>query len=251
MTLRSVAGDSAGKCRRASTRDPTGSAVAMYSRMRAIKTSRGRTSIRFFVTIGADEVKIGRQRAVASEQLDKERVREQESLFAEPRPAVVDPQEAALAPRLHAACEGGVVGRAQDQVRGGHTVDRAQSEDQALTERLALGQSLGRVDRQPTLFDEGAVARQRLRVAVTNVADEATAARPGREVLAASPVDLVVARARARSRPVRDLVVLETARAAPKAARAPRASWSRPRTGRIESSSDCTPRLTRLTPAAR
>src|SRR3989442_7201123 len=110
---------------------------------------------------------MGRQRAVASEQLDKERVREQESLFAEPRPAVVDPQEAALAPRLHAECEGGVVGRAQDQVRGGHTVDRAQSEDQALTERLALGQSLGRVDRQPTPFDEGAVTRQRLRFAET------------------------------------------------------------------------------------
>src|SRR5262249_39166425 len=99
------------------------------------------------------------------------------------------------------------------QVRGGHTIDRAQSEDEALTERLALGQSLGRVDRQPMLFDEGAVARQRLRVAVTNVADEAAAARPRREVLAAPPVDLVVARARARACPVRDLVVLETTRA--------------------------------------
>src|SRR5262249_59745954 len=60
---------------------------------------------------------------------------------------------------------------------------------------------------------ESAIARERLRVAVTDVADEAAAAGPRREVFGASPVDLVVARAKAWSRPVRDLVVLEASRA--------------------------------------
>src|SRR5262245_19690915 len=113
MTLRSVAGDRAGKCRRASTRDPTGSAVSMYSRIRAIRTSRCRASIRFFVTIGTDEVKItaGREPR-SSEQLHEQRVGQQESLFAEPRPAIHHLQQAALAPGLHAARKGHVGGDA-------------------------------------------------------------------------------------------------------------------------------------------
>ena len=45
MVLRIVAGDRLGKCRLVSTREPTGSAESMYSRMTAISTSRWRASI--------------------------------------------------------------------------------------------------------------------------------------------------------------------------------------------------------------
>src|SRR5262249_61491489 len=94
-----------------------------------------------------------------------------------------------------------------------HPADHTEPEKEALTERVAMRQPLGRVDGQPVLLDESAIARERLRVAVADVADEAAAAGPCREVFGASPVDLVVARAKAWSRPVRDLVVLEASRA--------------------------------------
>ena len=45
MVLRIVAGDRLGKWRLVSTREPTGSAESMYSRMTAISTSRWRASI--------------------------------------------------------------------------------------------------------------------------------------------------------------------------------------------------------------
>src|SRR5438132_1290204 len=94
MTLRIVAGERCGKWRFESTREPTGSAESTYSRMRAIRTSRCRASIYLML-----------------QQVDEQRVRDDESRLRQPRAGAVQPQVTSLSPRLDPARQGGLARR--------------------------------------------------------------------------------------------------------------------------------------------
>src|SRR2546422_5798543 len=100
-----------------------------------------------------------------------------------------------------------------------HAVGGPEPEDEALGEALARRELLEGVERQPTLLERVRVAGRGPHVRVADATDEAARAGPGGEVLRRAPVDLVVARAEAGPRVVRDLVVLEAAlRRAPREA---------------------------------
>src|SRR5207237_681236 len=172
------------------------------------------------------------------------RVRDDESRLRQPRAGAVQPQVTGLSPRLDPARQGGLARRALGQPGRRHAVARAQTEDQALGQTLARREPLGGLHGQRGGLDGGTPARERLDVTVAHVADEAAAAGAGGEVLAGAPVAEVVPRAAAGARVVGDLVVLE-------AARGPRALCRRPSVVSTASSSACTPRLTRVTPAVR
>src|SRR5437879_63180 len=176
ITLRIVAGEKCGKWRFESTREPTGSAESTYSRMRAIRTSRCRASIYLML-----------------QQVDEQRVRDDESRLRQPRAGAVQPQVTGLSPRLDPARQGGLARR-------------------ALGQTLARREPLGGLHGQRGGLDGGTPARERLDVTVAHVADEAAAAGAGGEVLAGAPVAEVVPRAAAGARVVGDLVVLEAAR---------------------------------------
>src|SRR5215510_13618556 len=81
MTLRIVAGDRCGKWRLESAREPTGSAESTYSRIKATSTSRCRASISLIL-----------------QQVDKQRVGEQESRLGQSRPPALDQQMAGALP---------------------------------------------------------------------------------------------------------------------------------------------------------
>src|SRR5207244_6373614 len=100
-----------------------------------------------------------------------------------------------------------------------YAVGGPEPEDEARGEALARRELLEGVERQPTLLERVRVAGRGPHVRVADATDEAARARPGGEVLRRAPVDLVVARAEAGPRVVRDLVVLEAAlRRAPREA---------------------------------
>src|SRR5881397_3392485 len=183
MTLRIVAGERCGKWRLESTREPTGSAESTYSRIRATRTSRWRASIYSIL-----------------QQVDKQRVREDEPGLRQARPRTLQQQVTRVAPLLDPARQGGL---AQPGRR--HAVARAQPQDQALGQALARREALGGLDGQRARLDGGAPARERLDVAVAHVAHEPAAAGPGREVLGGAPVAEVVACAATRPGVVGDL----------------------------------------------
>src|SRR3989442_3208301 len=194
MTLRIVAGERCGKWRLESTREPTGSAESTYSRIRATRTSRCRASIYSIL-----------------QQVDKQRVREDEPGLRQARPRTLQQQVTRVAPLLDPARQGGLAGRALGQPTRRHAVARAQPQDQALGQALARREALGGLDGRRARLDGGAPARERLDVAVAHVAHEPAAAGPGREVLGGAPVAEVVACAAAPPGGVGGLVVLEAA----------------------------------------
>src|SRR2546425_10395030 len=194
MTLRIVAGERCGKWRLESTREPTGSAESTYSRIRATRTSRCRASIYSIL-----------------QQVDKQRVGEDEPGLRQARARTLQQQVTRVAPLLDPARQGGLAGRALGQPGRRHAVARAQAQDQALGRALAGSEALGGLDGQRARLDGGAPARERLDVAVAHVAHEPAATGPRREGLGGAPVAEVVARAATGPRVVGDLVVLEAA----------------------------------------
>src|SRR5438445_589995 len=100
MTLRIVAGERCGKWRLESTREPTGSAESTYSRIRATRTSRWRASIYSIL-----------------QQVDKQRVREDEPGLRQARARTLQQQVTRVAPLLDPARQGGLAGRALGQPR--------------------------------------------------------------------------------------------------------------------------------------
>src|SRR5215831_3438037 len=195
MTLRSVAAERLGKCRRASTREPTGSVESTYSRMTAMTTSRCRPStVRKLY------------------QLHEERVREEEPGFGQPHAVARVGQQGSRAPLVEEPAQARVPVEARLEQGCRDAVGGAQTEDQPLGQALPLGQELGRRDREAGPGERLAVARGGLDVRVAQPADEPAGAGSGGEVFGRVPVDLVVARAKAGPRVVRDLVVLQAAR---------------------------------------
>ena len=103
----------------------------------------------------------------------------------------------------------GLESRSAPRASRGHAVAQPEAQDQALGQALARRQRLVGPDGKLPALDEGAVALDRLDVAVAHVAEEAGGARAEAEVLLGAPVDLVVGRAPSRAGVVGDLVVLE------------------------------------------
>src|SRR5262245_57769593 len=97
------------------------------------------------------------------------------------------------------------------QPRLRNAVARTPSENEPLCQLLTGRQALGGLHGQRPAPDRGAPACERLDVAPAHVADEATRAGTGSEVLADAPVTEVVARPMAGPRIVGNLVVLEAA----------------------------------------
>src|SRR5215475_10557709 len=123
MTLRIVAGDRRLKWRLASTREPTGSAESTYSRIKAIRTSRCRSSIGNLVAFAPAQVKSlvdlarglarskrDRGSAAGLQELDEERVRDEETGLGERHAIMRCDEQTARAPRVHPAGKGWVRG---------------------------------------------------------------------------------------------------------------------------------------------
>src|SRR5262245_24757760 len=231
ITLRIVAGERSRMWRRATEREPTGSALSTYSAMMAIRTCRLRSSreasamLRVSFYEGGAESSAApagmpransRRRTAAggtaarSEQLGEQRVGEEEAVLGEARPPGGDLEEPALAPgREHVGEPAALERDALVEPRLGNAVGHAQAEDQALAQPLPLGERLVRGDRQHAGLQRRAVPLQRLRVRIPHRPEKATRTRPEPEVLLGAPVDLVVGGPAARPREVGDLVVLE------------------------------------------
>src|SRR5437870_10877148 len=171
----------------------------MDARMTAIRTSRWRASMA--------------SRLLAHlEKLDKQGVREQETALGEPRPAAGDRQQASFLPGIEPCRERGVERRALGQPRGGYAVEGAEAEDQPFARFLAVAQHLVPGDGEQFALEEVAVAVRRSRVAVAYPAQKAAGAGSEPEILAALPVDLIVAGAAAPERVVGDHVMLVAGR---------------------------------------
>src|SRR6266498_1494592 len=200
MTLRMVAGERPRMCRRATAREPTGSAVRTYSAMTATKTSRLRRS-RVCVTISSYLTR--------SEQLDEQGVGEQEPRLGESDATTLVDEQPLLLPRLE---ERGQASRLERDPlldpRPRNAVSGAEAEDEPLGQPLPRRQRLVASHRKLRGFGESAVPLDRLHVDVAHVAQKAGRARSEPEVLFRAPVDLVVGRPPARPRVVGDLVVL-------------------------------------------
>src|SRR5581483_7000297 len=195
-----VAGDSPRMCRRATAREPTGSPVSTYSAMTARSTCRLRLS-RTGPLMDAPILLL--------EQVGEQRIREQEARLGEPHAPVVLDEKPPLSPGVERLGQAAALERAAlGEVVGRHAVARAQSEHEPLGQGLARSQHLVAVERQPPGLREPRVALHRLDVGVAHGAEEAARARARTEILLPAPVALVVARAMARTRVARDLVVL-------------------------------------------
>src|SRR5215467_2840266 len=83
ITLRIVAGERCGKWRLDSAREPTGSAESTYSRISAMSTSRCRASI-----------------CLILQQVDKQRVRDEESRLGQARAVVIEGEVSGPLPLL-------------------------------------------------------------------------------------------------------------------------------------------------------
>src|SRR5262249_20649478 len=127
------------------------------------------------------------------QQVDEQRVRDQESRLCQARALAVDDQMSGLLPFLDPTGQRCLAGGPLGQPRLRNAIARTQSENEPLSQLLARRQALGGLHGQRPAPDRGAPACERLDVAPAHVADEATRAGTGGEVLADAPVTEVVA----------------------------------------------------------
>src|SRR3989442_15222260 len=124
-----VAGESFLRYRLASRREPTGCAESMYSRIRAMRTSRCRSSIKALVATGWGQVKMS-----GLQELHEQRVGDEEPGFAESDARAGPRQQPGALPVVDPPLPGGVAGQALGEPSRRNAVGGAEPEDQALAE---------------------------------------------------------------------------------------------------------------------
>src|SRR5262245_21309700 len=145
MTLRIVAADRPRMCRRATAREPTGSAVCTYSAITAISTSRLRRS--------RGGTLIVPPYATPLQQFDKERIGEKEARFGETEATGVLDQEFARLPVLQQSGQPPALERdALVDPGGRHTIGGAQAQHESLGQSLSSRQDLVAANRIPAVL---------------------------------------------------------------------------------------------------